>query len=330
MGSKVQNIILGVLAVGLIGLTVAYALLTQQLKIESTATVKAGTWDIHFENLSSSLTGKAALADTNKLAISSNSTTISGSVGVLSVPGDSIVYTFDIINEGDIDAEVETTLSNIGECTSIDNVDVSNYCNKISLELVYADTNDSVEQGDELLAKESKTLKLIITYDKNKELTILPNSEINLSNITTEINYAMLQNGESSKKADLLSELKSSDYITDGMTVTTHDNYISLYSPYGSDGIVILKKEYNPKKYTKMIIKGKRIDGDSSYYHFFPGYTTTLSSWGSNLKTFFPSYGESFEYTVDLNLSDSITSIYPRIQYCVGTIDIYEWYLEKN
>ena len=34
MGSKVQNIILGVLAVGLIGLTVAYALLTQQLKIE--------------------------------------------------------------------------------------------------------------------------------------------------------------------------------------------------------------------------------------------------------------------------------------------------------
>ena len=171
---------------------------------------------------------------------------------------------------------------------------------------------------------------MIITCDKNKELTTLPNSEINLSNITTEINYAMLQNGESSKKADLLSELKSSNYITDGMTVTTRDNYISLYSPYGSDGIVILKKEYNPKKYTKMIIKGKRIDGDSSYYHFFPGYTTTLSSWGSNLKTFFPGYGESFEYTVDLNLSDSITSIYPRIQYCVGTIDIYEWYLEKN
>ena len=62
---------------------------------------------------------------------------------------------------------------------------------------------------------------MIITYDKNKALTTLPNSEINLSNITTEINYAMLQNGESSKKADLLSELKSSDYITDGMTVTT-------------------------------------------------------------------------------------------------------------
>lgn len=71
-------------------------------------------------------------------------------MGTFLAPGDKIVYTFDIINEGDIDAEVETTLSNIGECTSIDNVDVSNYCNKISLELVYADTNDSVEQGDEI------------------------------------------------------------------------------------------------------------------------------------------------------------------------------------
>lgn len=325
---RVQNIILIIMFICVITLTVAYAILTQNLDINGVASVKKSEWNIHFTNvLSPQASGQATGGNT---ILNEKKTVLTITDGTFLAPGDKIVYTFDVINEGDLPAEVETTLSNIGECTSIDNVDISNYCNKISLELVYADTNDSVEQGDELLAKESKTLKLIITYDKNKELTTLPNSEINLSNITTEINYAMLQNGESSKKADLLSELKSSDYITDGMTVTTRDNYISLYSPYGSDGIVILKKEYNPKKYTKMIIKGKRIDGDSSYYHFFPGYTTTLSSWGSNLKTFFPSYGESFEYTVDLNLSDSITSIYPRIQYCVGTIDIYEWYLEKN
>ena len=43
MNNKVQNIVLGVLAVALIGITVAYATLTQQLKINGTATVKAGT-----------------------------------------------------------------------------------------------------------------------------------------------------------------------------------------------------------------------------------------------------------------------------------------------
>ena len=43
MNNKVQNIVLGVLAVALIGITVAYATLTQQLKINGTATVKAGS-----------------------------------------------------------------------------------------------------------------------------------------------------------------------------------------------------------------------------------------------------------------------------------------------
>ena len=130
------------------------------------------------------------------------------------------------------------------------------------------------------------------------------------------------------KKINLLNELLNDNYTTDNMSVTKYDNYVSLYSSYGSDGIVILKKQYNPKKYTKMIIKGKRIDGDSSFYHLFPGYTTDLSSWGAGLNTFYPESDESFNYTIDLNLSDSIVNIYPRIQFCVGTIEIYEWYLE--
>lgn len=41
MNNKVQNILLGVLAVGLIGITVAYAALTQQLTINGTAKVAA-------------------------------------------------------------------------------------------------------------------------------------------------------------------------------------------------------------------------------------------------------------------------------------------------
>ena len=164
MGSKVQNIILGVLAVGLIGLTVAYALLTQQLKIESTATVKAGTWDIHFENLSSSLTGKAALADTNKLAISSNSTTISGSVGVLSVPGDSIVYTFDIVNKGNIPAILSAApVISTPTCTSTDTVSATNICaNDLVYTLTYVD-GSQINNGDTLAAGETKKAKLTLS-----------------------------------------------------------------------------------------------------------------------------------------------------------------------
>ena len=189
MGSKVQNIILGVLAVGLIGLTVAYALLTQQLKIESTATVKAGTWDIHFENLSSSLTGKAALADTNKLAISSNSTTISGSVGVLSVPGDSIVYTFDIVNKGNIPAILSAApVISTPTCTSTDTVSATNICaNDLVYTLIYAD-GSQINNGDTLAAGETKKAKL--TLSLKNEMTYVPSADVAISNIAATLNYS--------------------------------------------------------------------------------------------------------------------------------------------
>ncbi len=189
MGSKVQNIILGVLAVGLIGLTVAYALLTQQLKIESTATVKAGTWDIHFENLSSSLTGKAALADTNKLAISSNSTTISGSVGVLSVPGDSIVYTFDIVNKGNIPAILSAApVISTPTCTSTDTVSATNICaNDLVYTLTYVD-GSQINNGDTLAAGEIKKAKL--TLSLKNEMTYVPSADVAISNIAATLNYS--------------------------------------------------------------------------------------------------------------------------------------------
>ena len=189
MGSKVQNIILGVLAVGLIGLTVAYALLTQQLKIESTATVKAGTWDIHFENLSSSLTGKAALADTNKLAISSNSTTISGSVGVLSVPGDSIVYTFDIVNKGNIPAILSAApVISTPTCTSTDTVSATNICaNDLVYTLTYVD-GSQINNGDTLAAGETKKAKL--TLSLKNEITYVPSADVAISNISATLNYS--------------------------------------------------------------------------------------------------------------------------------------------
>ncbi len=110
----------------------------------------------------------------------------------MSAPGDKITYIFDVINEGDLPAEVETTLTTMKSCTAEDGSDVSIFCNKIGLDLVYADTKEKVQKGDRLLSGETKTLNLIITYDKDKLLTSLPTSPITLSNITSTINYTML------------------------------------------------------------------------------------------------------------------------------------------
>ena len=187
---KTRNIILIVLAVCLIGITVAYATLSQNLNISGVANVDKTSWNIHFTNV---LTPKVeGQATGGKAVLNSGSTVLTISEGTLSAPGDKIIYTFDVINEGDLPAEVETTLTQMENCKAENGSDVSMFCNKIGLDLVYKDTNEKVQKSDRLLSGETKTLNLIITYDKDKLLTTLPTSPITLSNITSTINYTML------------------------------------------------------------------------------------------------------------------------------------------
>ena len=187
---RTRNIILIVLAVCLIVITVAYATLSQNLNISGVANVDKTSWNIHFTNV---LTPKVeGQATGGKAVLNSGSTVITISEGTLSAPGDKITYTFDVINEGDLPAEVETTLTQMEDCKAENGSDVSMFCNKIGLDLVYADTKEKVQKSDRLLSKETKTLNLIITYDKDKLLTTLPTSPIVLSNITSTINYTML------------------------------------------------------------------------------------------------------------------------------------------
>ena len=187
---KTRNIILIVLAVCLIGITVAYATLSQNLNIRGVANVDKTSWNIHFTNV---LTPKVeGQATGGKATLNSGSTVLTISEGTLSAPGDKITYIFDVINEGDLPAEVETTLTTMKSCTAENGSDVSIFCNKIGLDLVYAETKEKVQKSDRLLSGETKTLNLIITYDKDKLLTSLPTSPITLSNITSTINYTML------------------------------------------------------------------------------------------------------------------------------------------
>ena len=161
---KFKNAILIILAVCLIGITVAYATLSQNLKISGVANVDKTSWNIHFTNV---LTPKVeGQATGGKATLNTGSTVLTVSEGTLSAPGDKITYIFDVINEGDLPAEVETTLTTMKSCTAEDGSDVSIFCNKIGLDLVYADTKEKVQKSDRLLSGETKTLNLIITYDK--------------------------------------------------------------------------------------------------------------------------------------------------------------------
>ena len=190
MGSnenRVRNVVLGVLAVSLIGLTVAYAQLTQRLNINGTSKSKSNTWDIHFENLKSTVTGNAVLSQDNPLTIVSNSTTISGSVGNLSLPGDSIVYTFDIANKGTISAQLSADpIISTPECSSNDATGATVVCENVIYTLTYAD-GSKIKTGDILEKGEKKAAKL--TLSLKNSMSAVPSAEVDITNIAAVLNY---------------------------------------------------------------------------------------------------------------------------------------------
>ena len=194
---QIKIISLCALLVAVLGLTVAFAALSQTLTINGSAAVNAASWDIHFEKTSGKETEVKGTATFTEPTLSG--TTIENFSATLTKPGDSVIYYFDIVNNGTVDAVVTSydfPLA-IKECASnnnaysycmnfdfnsdgdIDALDKSVYLTLFNDRLAYADTDKSVRQGDTLNAGETKHMKLVIEY--NDTATELPENNLTLT-----------------------------------------------------------------------------------------------------------------------------------------------------
>lgn len=199
---KIKNVILGVLLVGLIGMTTAYALLSQRLDINSTAKVKSGSWDIHFANLvKGDVTGNAVVKTEPTLS----NTSIQGLDVELTKPGDSVVYTFEIYNSGTIDAKISSfKINSVSDgivCTDAagqtSSEDATNTCSNLNYALTYAEdtTEDateniisagsSISEDQMLLAGQKVKMKLEISYTGS----FVPGDDITVTGLDSYIIY---------------------------------------------------------------------------------------------------------------------------------------------
>ena len=118
MTEKNKNVLLGILILGIVSMTIAFAALSTSLRIGGTANVPEAKWDIHFENWleakpSTNLAGIENKAVQTHAATITNGTLIEGLQVSLMQPGDTTSYTFDIVNDGTISAllnDFETTI----------------------------------------------------------------------------------------------------------------------------------------------------------------------------------------------------------------------------
>ena len=175
-----------VVAVG--GLTLGYAALTQSLSINTSAKVQnsATGWKILFSNPNAG----SATGDAVKGSISLNANDVTVSDIVLKAPGDSVTYTFDVVNNGEIDAQLTTftlktpTVTGTGEKKADDEALVNG---KYTYSLTYTDGGQAVTQGDTLNAGETKSITLKIVFDAS--VTQLPTADVTIDGLGASLIY---------------------------------------------------------------------------------------------------------------------------------------------
>ena len=202
MEGKKSYIIVGVLALlmSIAAISIAYAALSSTLTINGEATVIGGqSWKIKYSNLAAVVkTGDAE--EVTAPTINTNDTKISDYSVKLTKPGDSVTYTFDVVNEGTFDAEISSFIMPTPTCTgkATDEakkaLDEQNVCNNLEYTLKY-DNGDAVAVGDELANKDATTghtkhLVLKLTLKDTMTDEQLPSDDVAIGNLTISTIYS--------------------------------------------------------------------------------------------------------------------------------------------
>ena len=116
---RVQNYIIAVLAIAIVGMSIGFAAYSQTLTIggvngttPATATVKKATWSIHYiTNTFQVTSGTGYVAATGTPTITNTDVTFTTT---LNKPGDKFQFTIDITNDGTFDAYFDSiTMSSL-------------------------------------------------------------------------------------------------------------------------------------------------------------------------------------------------------------------------
>ena len=162
MDNRKKNILLGVLIVGVISMTVAFAALSTTLNITGTASIPTTKWDIHFANGSDNTSGTHANGKVNKGTITGlqfAATSITNFTATLYQPNDEVVYNFNIVNEGTIAGQLDNFTKTI-TCNSAS-------CDMITYTITCEDaSHNDANQSDYILASgDSVSCEMKIKYN---------------------------------------------------------------------------------------------------------------------------------------------------------------------
>ncbi len=156
-------------------ISVGYAVLQSDLTINGTAGINNPTWDIHWENVSVTAGSVTGTNVTTPATIDSSKTTVNYNIK-LPKPGDFYEFTVDAVNDGTIDAMIDTIDSKLNGTT------ITSLPSYLKYSVTYSD-GSSLQANQELKADTSETYKVRIEFKKDIDNSQLPSTvqSLNLS-----------------------------------------------------------------------------------------------------------------------------------------------------
>ena len=201
--------LIALLIVACVGLTIGYSALSTTLSIKGTASIEGMSWRIEFQNLSeATLTGNASII--SNPVISEDKTEISSyNVNFLD-PGDSVSYTFQIANNGTLNAKLSEIIRDTIICEGYGNSvqatkDADNVCANLEYTLKYQEeephysddyvltsTTTNVEVSDILNAGDVKNMILTLKYKSpaDSETITEPEDDVSIAGLGIKLIYS--------------------------------------------------------------------------------------------------------------------------------------------
>lgn len=193
MNERRKNILIGVLLVGLVTISVAYAALNQTLNINGTAKVASGNWNVHFASVTSGETVTSGYASTSgSLTVTSDEVTTP--TVLLKAPGDSVTFYFDVKNEGAINAKLtnyQTISKGTPEYTAGGTMSAADLAiaNAVTVSLTYAD-GTAIAVNSDTLANTTGVAHMKLTITLPSSVNSLPSKEISFPSISAIMTYS--------------------------------------------------------------------------------------------------------------------------------------------
>lgn len=157
----------------IIVISIGFSAISASLSITGNSSISRNTWDVHFENVQ--VTTGSITAPTP--VISNNDTTVTYNV-TLTMPGDYYEFTVDAVNDGTIDAMIES-FSNTGLTEAQQNY--------LTYSITYSDGVGLANK--QLLSHGStETYKVRVDYKKDISSTDLPGTDQTIA-LTFSVNY---------------------------------------------------------------------------------------------------------------------------------------------